>query len=121
MGSFNATCIVSGLQIEAGDEVRYLVLARNAYAPDGNGHCCYVTGRWQLHGVPIRAKYNDYGSVEDIVPGFTSDLFFKGLAMAAVEVGIGDNSCHDVAVREDMDQKSWLKALWEGRVKVDDH
>jgi len=121
MGSFNATCIVSNLPIEAGDKVRYLALARNAYDVDGSGLCCYVTGRWQLHGVPIKAEYNDYGSVENIVPGFTTDLFFKGLAMAVVEVGVGDNSCHDVPVREDMNVEQWLEALWEGRVKVSDH
>lgn len=121
MGSFNATCIVSNLPIEAGTPVRFLALARNAYNVDGNDHACYVTGRWQLYGVPIKAEYNDYGSVENIKDNFTSKLFFEGLALGVVEVGVGDNSCHDVAVRHDMNQKSWLEALWEGRVKVDDN
>jgi len=120
MGSFNATCIVSNLPIEAGTPVRFLALARNAFSPDGNGHECYVTGRWQLHGVPIKGQCNDYGSVERIEQSFTTRVFFEGLALSAVEIGVGDNSCHDPAVRTDMDQDSWLNALWEGRVKVDD-
>jgi len=120
MGSFNATCIVSNLPIEAGTPVRYLALVRNAFEPEGNRHICYVTGRWQIHGVPIQAQYNDYGSVENIVECFTTQMFFDGLALSAIEVGVGDNSCHDVAVRKDMDRDGWLEALWEGRVYVDD-
>jgi hypothetical protein len=120
MGSFNATCIVSNLAIEAGTPVRFLALARNAYEPDGNSYICYVGGRWQIFGVPLKAKYNDYGSVEDIEKSITSKLFFQSLSMYAVEVGTGDNQCHDVPVNSDMDQKGWLEALWEGRIKVSD-
>lgn len=121
MGSFNATCIVSGLAIQGGDEVRFLTLARSAFHPDGNDHVNYVGGRWQIHGVPIRAVYDDYGSVEDVEENLTSRIFFEALKRGAVEKGVGDNTVHDVEVRGDMDQKGWLKALWEGRVFVEDH
>ena len=59
MGSFNATCIVSNLPIEYGDKVRFLALTESAYHK-GNEHICYVGGRWQVRGAPIKAKYNDY-------------------------------------------------------------
>ncbi len=121
MGSFNLTCCVSNLPIEAGTPVRYLALARSAFDTKGNGHVCYVGGRWQVYGVPLKAWYNDYGSVENVEESFTTAMFFEGLKRGVVEKGVGDNQCHDVAVRADMTQKGWLEALWEGRVEVEDH
>lgn len=117
MGSFNATCIVSGLPIEAGTPVRFLALTENAYHR-GNEHVCYVTGRWQLRCPPVRALYNDYGSVEKIKKGLTTRVFFESFDRDVVEKGVGDNQCHDVQVRPGMKQKGWLEALWEGRVFV---
>ena len=119
MGSFLSTCIVSNLPIESGAPVRFLALTRNAHRAD-NEYCCYVTGRWQLRSPPIRAKYNDYGSVEDIAAGLTSHVFFESLSRNCIEKGVGDNTCHDVQVRAGMNTKQWLEALWEGRVFVAD-
>jgi hypothetical protein len=118
MGSFNSACIVSGLPIEAGDKVRFLVLARSALHPDGNDHPHYVNGRWQLFGVPVRAEYNDYGSVENIEDGYAKSFLLSRLKAHSVEIGVGDNQCHDSEVVEEMDEESWLDALWEGRVRV---
>lgn len=120
MGSFNATCIISNLPIEAGTPVRYVNLVRSKFHPDGNDHRCYVTGRWQLRGPAIRAQYNDYGSIEKIQEGLSTRVMFESLAREAVEKGVGNNQCHDVEVRPDMDRKAWLEALWEGRVYVQD-
>ncbi len=120
MGSFNATCIISNLQIEAGTPVRFMALAKSAFYRDSE-HICYVSGRWQVFGVPIQARYNDYGSVEKIQESLTSRLFFEALKQGSVEKGVGDNQCHDVEVRTDMLPEGWLKALWEGRVEVDDY
>lgn len=120
MGSFNATCIISNLQIEAGTPVRFFLLTGAKYK-DGNDHSCYVWGRWQLRGAAIRAKYNDYGSIEDIKESLTSKLLFEALNRDVVEKGVGDNECHDVQVRSGMSQEDWLAALWEGRVFVQDH
>lgn len=118
MGSFNYTCCVSNLPIEAGTPVRYLALARSAFDTNGNGHVCYVGGRWQVYGIPIKGQYNDYGTVEKLEESFTTLMFFDGLKRGAVEKGVGDNTVHDVPVRPDMSQKEWLDALWEGRVEV---
>jgi hypothetical protein len=120
MGSFNATCIVSNLPIEAGTPVRFLALTRSAYN-EGNEHICYVGGRWQLRGAPIKAEYNDYGTIENWEKSVTTKLFFKSLDSDAVEKGVGDNQCHDVHVREGMSEDEWLDALWEGRVEVVDY
>lgn len=120
MGSFNATCVISGLPIEAGDKVRFLALTQNRYN-EPNGHACYVTGRWQPRCPPLRASYNDYGSIEHIKKRFANKVFFKSFDQDVVEKGIGDNTCHDVQVRRGMPRRDWLKALWEGRVEVEDH
>lgn len=119
MGCFNATCIVSNLQIEAGDKVRFLALTQSRYNRP-NENCCYVSGRWQLRGPAIRAEYNDYGSIEDYKDDLVTKLFFKSFDLDAVEKGVGDNTCHDVQVRHGMSHDDWLTALWEGRVYVKD-
>jgi hypothetical protein len=69
--------------------------------------------------VPVRATYNDYGSVDSITPGLTSRVFFQSFDLDVIEKGVGDNQCHDVQVRKGMAQGEWLKALGEGRVFVD--
>lgn len=120
MGSFNATCIVSNLPIECGTPVRFLTLTHSTYNK-GNEHVCYVGGRWQLRGAPIKSEYNDYGTIEDWDDSLTSKVFFKSFDTDAVEKGVGDNSCHDVHVRHGMSDKEWIDALWESRVEVTDH
>lgn len=117
MGCFNATCIVSGLPIEACTPVRFLSLVESQYHK-GNYHSCYVFGRWQLRTPPVKAKYNDYGSVEDIEPGIVEQVFFKSFDFDVVEKGVGDNQFHDVSVRRGMSQDDWLNALRAGRVFV---
>jgi hypothetical protein len=117
MGSFNATCIVSNLPIEAGDPVRFLALTENDLNRS-NEHCCYVTGRWQPRTAAIRACYNDYGSIEKIQEGLVERVFFKSFNADVIEKGVGDNQCHDVQVRKGMTREQWLEALWEGRVFV---
>ncbi len=121
MGSFNATCIISNLPIEAGTPVRFLALTASKYHADGNEHICYVAGRWQLRCAPLRAQYNDYGSVEHIKKRLVNRVFIESLNRDCVEKGVGDNQCHDVQVRPGMTIKQWLEALWEGRVYVTDH
>ncbi len=118
MGSFNAVCIVSGLPIEGGDKVRYLVLARSPFSPDGNDHVNYVNGRWKLFGIPVRAEYNDYGSVTKMENGYAAGFLFAALRAHSIERGVGDNECHDLEVVKDMGKGAWLKALWEGRVHI---
>lgn len=120
MGSFNATCIISNFQIEAGTPVRFFLLTKSRFSEGENGLVCYVGGRWQLRGAAIRAQYDDYGSVEKIEDSFTTRMLFEALKRDVVEKGVGDNQCHDVQVRPDMPQEDWLDALREGRVFVRD-
>lgn len=117
MGSFAATCVASGFPIDAGDQVRWFLLTQNPYW-DG-GFVCDMHGLWVPRTWPIKAKYNDYGSIE----GWSADdplvdNVLAGLAKDLVEVGVGDNSIHDVAVRRGLDFATLLDGVWEGRVRV---
>jgi hypothetical protein len=116
MGSFASTCCVSGLPIEYGDEVRWLLLTENPYF-DG-GFVCEATGRWSPRTWPIKARYNDYGSIEHYEEGPMLDVIMKGFQKDLVEVGVGDNSFHDVAAKRDMPFTDLLEAVWEGRMRV---
>lgn len=116
MGCFDYTCAISGLPIRAGDDVRWLILTENPYED---------SGRVSIHDFaypriwPVRAKYNDYGSIEaydrnspaviGVVEGFKEDL---------IEVGWGDNTCHDVPTAKGMDFEKILTAIIEERMLV---
>src|SRR5262245_19339326 len=119
MGCFNATCIISNLQIEARTPVRFFLLTASRLN-EGNELACYAWGRWQLRGAAVRAKYNDYGSIEDIRESLASKVMFEALSRDAVEKGVGDNQFHDLQVRPGMPREDWLKALLKGRVFVQD-
>ncbi len=116
MGSFASTCCISGLSIEVGDAVRYLLLTENPYC-DG-GFVCYPYGRWVPRTWPIKAKYNDYGSIENWEEGAVQRSFLSGLQKDMIEVGVGDNSIHDVATSVDMSFDQMLEAVWQGRIIV---
>jgi hypothetical protein len=119
MGSFAFTCCVSGLPIEYGDPVRYFLLTQNPYNQAAE-NCCYIHDRWVPRTFPLRAKYNDYGSVEKLQEGVQQKLWFEGFDVDLVKRGVGENTCHDVPVRKNMSLEMLLTALWEGRVLVKD-
>jgi len=119
MGSFAYTCCVSGLPIEYGDPVRFFLLTQNPYNQAAE-NCCYPHDRWVPRTFPLRAKYNDYGSVMDLQEGVQRSLWFEGFQIDLVKRGVGENTCHDVPVRKNMSLKMLLEALWEGRVLIKD-
>ena len=116
MGSFAATCCVSGLPIEAGDEVRFFLLQSSPYSEMGD-HAT-APHSWYVRSPPLRAKYNDYGSVEDVETGAMRDVWSEQLAIDLIEKGVGDNTCHDVAARKGMSFDGILAAAWEERLMV---
>lgn len=114
MGSFASTCCVSGLPIEAGDPVRWLLLNQSPY----DSHWCESTSVWVPRTWPIKAKYNDYGSIEEWEEGPVLDVILKGFQLDLMERGQGENSYHDPPVRKDMTFPHLLDAVWEDRVRV---
>ncbi len=117
MGSFCFTCNVSGLPIEHGTPVRYILLTKNNHKKAAEW-TCYIGDRWFLRTFPIQAEYNDYGSVENLKPAFMVKAMFDPFKRDAVERGVGDNAAHDRAVYKNQSVEKWLTALWEGRVLV---
>lgn len=115
MGSFSFTCCVSGLPIEAGDPVRYFLLSENPYE---DSHKCYIHDLWHPRTFPLRAKYNEYGSVEEVEDSAHKQSWLDSLKFDLAPVGWGENSCHDTATSKDMSFERLLEAVWEGRVKV---
>ncbi len=118
MGSFAYTCAVSGLPIEAGDKVYYLMLTENPYYENGK-NTCYSTDIWFPRTPPLLAEYNDYGSVENIEEELMCDLWLRGLRLDLIEQGVGENSVHDVPTSKTMTFEQLLEALVKGRILVD--
>lgn len=116
MGSFSMTCALSGLPIECGDKVRYYLLTQNPYYESGNA--CHTYDIWAPRVYPLRAKYDDYGSVEDVESGAVREAWYTAFDIDMVERGWGDNSCHDVSTAKRMPFDDLLRAIAEGRVQV---
>ncbi len=118
MGSFEYKCAISGLPIGAGDKVRFLLLQSSPFSSRGN----YADGElsWYLRSLPVRAVYNDYGTVEEICPADLpiTNNWLEGLKIDLVEKGWGDNTCHDVPTRKGMSFDELREALWEERLEV---
>lgn len=115
MGSFSYTCAISGFPIQGGDEVRVYLLTQNPY----RDRPCYMHGIWFPRTFPLKAKYNDYGTVEDVEEGPARDLWMEGFQRDLIEVGYGSNVYHDVPASKDMGFDKLLEALWEQRVRVE--
>lgn len=112
MGHFSFTCAISSLPINGGTAVRCILLTQSPYEKYG------MSSEWFPRTFPIRAKYNDYGSIEDIADGVGKDLWLHGLKYDLVSVGVGENTCHDVMTCKDMSFEDMLLAIVEGRLLV---
>ena len=75
MGSFNGTCGITQLPIEAGDKIRLFILLNEEnrtsrlnteISEHEGGGFCGTNGFWSPFGPAIECEYNDYGSVENI-------------------------------------------------------
>lgn len=118
MGSFDYTCAVSGLPIHSGDEVRFLLLSGNPYGENKGSRACTMHDWWFPRTFPIRAVYNEYGSVEKVEEGPARDIWLDALKIDLVSRGWGDNSVHDVPTSPDMTFEELLGAIQEGRILV---
>lgn len=60
MGSYNMACCVSGLPIEPGDAIRWLLLTESSY---GREDPYYAHSVWAPRSWPMPAVYADYGAI----------------------------------------------------------
>jgi hypothetical protein len=83
MGCWNGTCGVSQLPIHHGEKVRLFFLVPNNYKEHPNT-MVHSTALYEPGWYPIRAEYNDYGSVENIVDDWNSRFVHEALKTRAV-------------------------------------
>ncbi len=127
MGCFNGTCQISQLPIHSGEKVRFLLLTKNPYTmdsyrrdgetfnPRAGTEGVYSGDFWYPELVPIRASYDDYGSVEDVDTECLNWQYWKYfLDQRIVEREKGDGSCWDYSVKKGMDLDKLLIALQNG-------
>lgn len=113
MGSWNKTCGLSNLHITAGTPVYVFVLER-AKSYDH----CYSTSLFSPLLLPFEADYDDYGGGENC-GGVALPFVMKGLKDHLVEMELGDNQYHDIAVKKDnFDDKLFFEAVHEDRMQI---
>lgn len=130
MGSWNATCNISQMAITPGTSVRVLFLSRCLYTMDpanalrlNSSGCnskegCYSTNFWFPRTVPLKAIYDDYGSVTDIdTISLEYELFWAQLEKDFISVEEGKYNITKKLIQN----KDW-EQLWqvvsEGRLRV---
>lgn len=116
MGSFNATCGISGLGISGNDPVKVFLIQKNQFAR--NQGICNVDSLWVPKSFPIDAKYNDYGTVDSYIEGFKTKIWLKLLDKDLIEKEATD---HDPEVKKGMSFEDFLGDMREGRIEVKGH
>lgn len=113
MGCWNKTCGLSNLHITAGTPVYVFMLERNEYDNDR----CYSTALWRPTLLPFLSEYNDYGGGENSHDNI--NYIIDALKERVVEMDVGENQYHDIAVKADqMNEDLLFEAIHEGRLKV---
>ena len=116
MGSWNKTCGISRLHIEAGTPVYVFVLEENMNKTER----CYSTSFWRPVLLPFNSVYDDYGSGEDN-SGPALQYIVDGITKNLVELEQGDNKYHDIPVRkEGFTIDKFFEAVRKNRLSVDD-
>ena len=64
MGCWNGTCGVTQISINEGEPCRVLLLQKTPGYADPGGFCYHI-GDWAPMCMPIKGKYNGYGTLED--------------------------------------------------------
>lgn len=95
MGSFNVACSISSLSISAGTEVVFFPLLPIRYGNsrlENAKYLIYPNCYYQPFSLPIKGRYNDYGSVESIEEDENTKAIetFFGIGIEAFIEHIGD-------------------------------
>jgi hypothetical protein len=116
MGCFNETCAISNVHIGYGDDVAVILLQADDRSYESY---CYPNAYYDIAPLMFYGKYNDYGSVEDILETTSLGILLEHIKEDLVEVPQGENTAHDVpVVRKDFNMEMLLEACWENRMLV---
>lgn len=120
MGSWNETCMISGMPIEPGDKIKMIILEENT-CTDRGASGCYSTDFWGPASVPISCEYNDYGDFSEHAPdSLDCQVILETLRKRHYPVPEGANSYHDLAVPHLNEWKDLWQGLEKGRLAVQD-
>lgn len=116
MGSWNNTCGLTTLPIISGEQV-YVFPIKERDLSGYRSHC-YSHALYQPIITPFVAEYNDYGAGENC-SGIVLDLFVEEMRRELIELEVGENKYHDIAVkRDDFDIDTFFEAVHEDRLLV---
>ena len=113
MGCWNKTCGLSNLHITAGTPTYVFVLEKNKHYDH-----CHSTSLFSPLLLPFEADYDDYGGGEDS-RGVGLSYIMEGLKDSLVEMEVGENEYHDIAVKKaDFTPEKFFEACHEDRMQV---
>lgn len=114
MGCWNKTCGLSNLPITSGTEVYVFVLEQSKITSDR----CYTTALWSPLLLPFESVYDDYGGGEQS-GGVAFDHIMQGISKSLVELPVGENEYHDIAVKcKGFGEKQFFESVHEGRLNI---
>ena len=114
MGSWNKTCGLSNLPILAGEQTYVFVLEQEL---DISSHC-YSTHLYRPALLSFESTYNDCGGGEDS-KGIGFDIIMNGIQSCLVEMPLGENEYHDIAVsKAAFNEELFFDSVREGRLYV---
>jgi hypothetical protein len=117
MGCWNKTCGLSNLPIHDGELVMVFTLVQRNKISD----FCYSTALYSPVLLPFYSHYNDYGAGENS-SGVGLPLIIDALKANLVEMELGENQYHDIAVkRDEFNEDKYFQAIHEQRLKVPSH
>lgn len=117
MGCWNKTCGISNLPIYERQPVYVFVLEENVHEDS----YCYSTCLFEPCLLPFNSEYDDYGGGENS-SGVGLPLIIDALRKNLVELEVGENSYHDIAVkRDDFDIDKFFETCHENRLFVDNY
>lgn len=114
MGCWNQTCGLTQLHIKYNTDVVVFAMTKNTTTDS----LCYTTPFYAPVMMPFYAKYNDYGGAENC-HGLGFNLVMDAIKEQLVELPLGENKYHDVAVKkEGFGEEQFFDAVHEGRLFV---
>lgn len=114
MGCWNKTCGLTNLPIMCDEKTYVFVLER---AKEIHNHC-YSTHLYRPLLLPFISTYNDYGAGEDS-EGVALPVIMDGLKKHLVEMPVGENKYHDIAVSRDAwNEELFFESVHERRLRV---
>ena len=115
MGSWNETCHLANYSISPGDPVRYMLICET---PTSQANASYHTGYWFPMSTPIKAKYADYGQVDE---WDKESIFFKSF-LTSLKKNIVAKEDHELSVSaESLDMEHLMEWIHGNKLYVKNH